>query len=83
MTADPDALAPVRPPETVALTKAAPPAVDRLDIATQAAWERNIADQMARGKFPPRIEWKDADDQTRAAWRSVTQAAVDAWERSA
>lgn len=53
---------------------------DRLDAAAKAAWERNISDQMARGKFPPKIEWHEADDATRAAWRSVAQATVEAWD---
>lgn len=55
----------------------------RLEAASAASFKQNQADMMARGKFPPKIEWAEADDATRAAWRSVTAAAVDAWERSA
>lgn len=55
----------------------------RLEAAAEAAWRQNIQDQMLRGRFPPKVEWAEADDATRAAWRSVTAAAVEAWERAA
>lgn len=53
---------------------------DRLDAAAAAGFRQNQADMMARGKFPPKIEWTEADDATRAAWRSVAAATIEAWE---
>lgn len=55
----------------------------RLDRAAGRAFEQSIADMMARGKFPPPVKWADADDATKAAWKSVTLAAIAEWERSA
>lgn len=54
----------------------------RLEAAAEAAWRQNIQDQMLRGKFPPKVEWAEADDATKAAWRSVTAAAVEAWNQA-
>lgn len=53
----------------------------RLDRAAGAAFTRNVADQVFRGRMLPALKFDAADDATKAAWRSVAAAAIEEWEQ--
>lgn len=60
---------------------AARQSAERLDRAAKAAFEQNIAQQVAAGRYVVG-DWGRIDESERHAWRAVVGAAVEAWERS-